>query len=84
VPPVAEASVEGFDVPIWYGISAPALTPPEIVSKRARDISNALATAELPEWLDRHDADPMRMNQAEFAAFVESECERAKLLLSSD
>jgi hypothetical protein len=84
VPPLAEAGVEGFDFPIWYGIWAPARTPPEIVSKLARDISNVLATAELLEWLNRHDADPLRMTQAEFAAFVESECERATVLLSSD
>jgi tripartite-type tricarboxylate transporter receptor subunit TctC len=84
VPPLAEAGVEGFDFPIWYGIWAPARTPHEIVSKLARDISNALATAELLDWLNRHDADPMRMTQTEFAAFVESECERATLLLSSD
>ena len=84
VPPLAEAGVEGFDFPIWYGIWAPSLTPPEIVSKLARDISNVLAAAELLEWLNRHDADPMRMTRAEFADFVESECERAKLLLSSD
>ena len=83
VPPLAEAGVEGFDFPIWYGIWAPARTPPEIVGKLARDISNALATAELLEWLNRHDADPLRMTQAEFAAFVESECDRATLLLSS-
>ena len=84
VPPLAEAGVEGFDFPIWYGIWAPARTPPEIVSKLARDISNALATAELLEWLNRHDADPMRMTRAEFADFVDSERERAKQLLSSD
>ena len=84
VPPLAEAGVEGFDFPIWYGIWAPARTPHEIVSKLARDISNALATAELLDWLNRHDADPMRMTQAAFAAFVESECKRATLLLPSD
>lgn len=83
VPPLAEAGVAGFDFPIWYGIWAPAGTPSEIVSKLARDISNALATAELLEWLTRHDADPMRMTHGEFAAFVESESERAALLLSS-
>jgi len=77
VPPLAEAGAEGFDFPIWYGIWAPARNPHEIVSKLARDISNALATAELLDWLNRHDADPMRMTQTEFAAFVESECERA-------
>ena len=63
VPPLAEAGAEGFDFPIWYGIWAPARNPHEIVSKLARDISNALATAELLEWLNRHDADPMRMTQ---------------------
>lgn len=83
VPPLAETGVAGFDFPIWYGIWAPAGTPPEVVSKLARDISTALATAELLEWLTRHDADPMRMTHGEFAAFVESESERAALLLSS-
>ena len=39
VPPLAEAGVVGFDFPIWYGIWAPARTPPEIVSKLATDIS---------------------------------------------
>ncbi len=83
VPPLAEAGVEGFAFPIWYGIWAPGPNPTEIVSKLARDISNALAIAELLEWLNRYDADPMRMTQAEFADFVDSECERATLLLSS-
>lgn len=76
VPPLAEAGVAGFDFPIWYGIWAPARTPPEIVATLARDISSALATDELLEWLDRHDADPMVMTQAEFAAFVVRESER--------
>ncbi len=84
MPSLAEAGVEGFDFPIWYGIWAPARTPPEIVDKLARDISKALATTEFLEWLNRHDADPMSMTQAEFAAFVDSEYQSATLLLSSD
>ncbi len=81
VPPLAKAGVTGFDFPIWYGIWAPVRTPPEIVSELTRDIANALATAELSQWLIRHDADPMPMTQAEFADFVVSESERAALLL---
>jgi tripartite-type tricarboxylate transporter receptor subunit TctC len=83
VPPLAEAGVIGFDFPIWYGIWAPVRTPPEIVSQLARDVSNALATATLLEWLVRHDADPMPMTQTEFAAFVVSESERAALVPST-
>jgi tripartite-type tricarboxylate transporter receptor subunit TctC len=83
VPPLAEAGVVGFDFPIWYGIWAQAHTPPEIVSKLATDISNALTTAEFSQWLIQHDADPLHMTQAEFATFVVNESERAALLLSS-
>jgi tripartite-type tricarboxylate transporter receptor subunit TctC len=47
VPPLAQAGVAGYDFPIWYGIWAPARTPPGIVSTLARDIASTLATAEL-------------------------------------
>ena len=83
VPPLTEAGVAGFDFPIWYGIWAPAQTPAGIVSTLARDIADTLATAELSQWLTRHDADPMHMSPAEFGAFVVSEAERAAVLLSA-
>lgn len=54
-----------------------------IVGTLARDIANTLATAELSEWLARHDADPMLMTPAEFGAFVASEAQRAAVLLST-
>jgi tripartite-type tricarboxylate transporter receptor subunit TctC len=83
VPSLAEGGVAGFDFPIWYGIWAPARTPSAIVSKLAGDIAKVLVAAELSDWLIRHDAEPLRMTQAEFVAFVISESERAALLLSS-
>ena len=83
VPSLAEVGAAGFDFPIWYGIWAPARTPFAIVGKLAGDIANVLAAAELVDWLIRHDAEPLRITQPEFAAFVSSESERAALLLSS-
>lgn len=83
VPPLAEVGITDFDFPIWYGIWAPAQTPSAIVEKLADDISTVLASPEILDWLLRHDAEPMRMRQAEFAAFVVSESERATSLLSS-
>ena len=35
-PPIAEEGVPGFDVTSWYGIFAPAKTPPEIVAQDER------------------------------------------------
>jgi tripartite-type tricarboxylate transporter receptor subunit TctC len=83
VPPLAEAGVAGFDFPIWYGIWAPAHTPAGIVSALACEIADALATAELSQWLTQHDADPMHMTPAEFGAFIVSEAEHAAVLLST-
>ena len=82
VPPLAAAGVRGFDFPIWYGAWAPVQTPLGIVETFARDIANALATPELRNWLIRHDAAPMTMTRDEFATFVVSESERARLVWS--
>ena len=37
IPTVAESGVPGFDVSSWYGLFAPAKTPPEIVKKMNAD-----------------------------------------------
>jgi tripartite-type tricarboxylate transporter receptor subunit TctC len=42
--------------------------------------TDTLATPELSQWLTQHDADPMPMSPAEFAAFVVSEAGRAAVL----
>jgi tripartite-type tricarboxylate transporter receptor subunit TctC len=84
IPTLAQAGATGFDFPIWYGIWAPVRTPSEIVNKLACDIAQVIAASEFQDWLATHDADPLAMGQAEFAAFVTRESERAALLLSSD
>lgn len=77
VPTIAEAGVPGFDYPIWYGIWAPAGTPAEVVDKLAKDIARALESPDVRDQLAKHGADPMSMNQPEFARFVMSESENA-------
>jgi len=42
VPTVAESGYPGFDADAWYGLFAPAGTPPEIVRKIADDLRTAL------------------------------------------
>ena len=83
VPTVAQAGAAGFDFPIWYGIWAPAGTPAQIIDTLARDIGTAVATPELRDEFLRHDAEPMTMTRAEFAAFVISESAMAARLLST-
>jgi len=76
VPTIAEAGVPGFDYPIWYGVWVPAGTPAVVVDKLAKDIAIALAAADVRDRLAKHEADPMRMTQPEFARFVVNESER--------
>ena len=45
VPTVSEASVPGFDYPIWYGVWVPNGTPAGVVDKLAKDIVDQLVPA---------------------------------------
>ena len=77
VPTIVEAGVPAFDFPIWYGVWAPAGTPPGVISKLSTGITQALASPELRTWIADHGAQPMTMTQSEFSRFVQSESERA-------
>jgi len=77
VPTIAEAGVDRFDFPVWYGVWAPAGTPAQVVDKLAKDIGKALAAPALRDWVAKHGGEPMMMTQPEFARFVMSESESA-------
>lgn len=47
VPTVAESGIPGFDVDIWYGLLAPAKTPPAIVKKLSDDLARVMADPDL-------------------------------------
>jgi tripartite-type tricarboxylate transporter receptor subunit TctC len=50
IPTIAEAGLPGFDASLWYGVVAPAKTPPEVVAALGAAIGEAL---KLPEIRDR-------------------------------
>jgi len=77
VPAVSEAGIPGFDFSIWYGVWAPAGTSPDLIAKLSTDITQALASPELRDWIGDHGAHPMTMTQLEFTRYVQSESERA-------
>ena len=49
VPTVAEAGLPGFEASSWFGILAPAGTPPEIIAKLNAEIAKWLASPEARE-----------------------------------
>ena len=46
LPTVAESGLPGFDVGIWYGVLAPAETPPDVTRKLNADIGELVGAEE--------------------------------------
>ena len=53
VPTLAEAGVTGFEVDLWYGLLAPAGTPPDIVTRYNKTVNEILATPKVQEILGK-------------------------------
>jgi tripartite-type tricarboxylate transporter receptor subunit TctC len=76
IPTIAESGVEGFDVAAWFGLFAPAGTPPEIVLKVNAAINKALTsdTALAANYQTNGFLMPPPPNTPQaFKAFMESE-----------
>jgi tripartite-type tricarboxylate transporter receptor subunit TctC len=72
VPAIAE-TVPGFEAVSWWGIAAPARTPPSIVTALNTEIVRGLASASMKEQLERQGVEARSTTPAEFAAFIQSE-----------
>jgi len=73
LPTISEAGLRGFDVATWFGVLAPAGTPPEIVSKLNAEIVRILNTPAMKERLAALGAEPVGNKPEEFAAFIKAE-----------
>ena len=66
-------SLKGFDASSWFGLLAPAGTPPEIIARIQQEVSKALNTPAIKEKLLAQGAIPSGNTPAEFAKFIDSE-----------
>jgi tripartite-type tricarboxylate transporter receptor subunit TctC len=73
VPTVAESGLPGFDVTSWYGIVARAGTPPAIIQKTQRDMSEALQHEEVRAKLDGMGLEPVGSTPEAFDAMIKAE-----------
>ncbi|MDB5808874.1 MAG: bug [Betaproteobacteria bacterium] len=84
LPTISESGLRGFDVSTWFGIFAPAGTPPEVVIKLNAEVVRILHTSEMRERLATLGAEPVGNKPEEFAAFVKSEIPKyAKVIKAS-
>ena len=73
VPSMAEAGLPGVDATVWFGLLAPAGTPPEIVSTLANEVNAALKADAVIAPLRAQGMEPIGGSPAEFATYIDSE-----------
>ena len=82
IPTVGE-TVPGFDASSWYGILAPAGTPLMVVNKIQNDISTALQTPEVKNFIINNGFDVIGNKPQEFTAVIQKDMEKWGRLLKS-
>ena len=84
LPTICEAGLRGFDISTWFGIFAPAGTPPDVVAKLNTEIVRILHTPEMKERLAALGAEPIGNKPDEFSAFIKAEIPKyAKVIKAS-
>lgn len=75
LPTVAE-TIPGFSVESWWGVFAPAATPPPVVNRLNAEIRGIVSSPEMREVFDKEGVDPASMTAGEFTAFVRSDIDK--------
>ena len=73
VPTFAEAGLPGYDVPLRWGLAAPAGTPRPIIDKLNAALNAALATDEVRQRRAIEGAEPQPTTPEEYAAIIDRE-----------
>ncbi len=74
LPTIAEEmALPDYEASVWYGLVAPAGTPPEIISRIAGETAKVLEMPEVRQQIARTGAEVSAMDTPKFAAFVRSE-----------
>ncbi|AQV94078.1 ABC transporter substrate-binding protein [Cupriavidus necator] len=74
LPTIAEGGVKGYDLSAWYGLFAPAKTPPEIIDKLFAATAKVMANPELKKkFLAQGDEVSVSSSVAEFREYAARE-----------
>jgi tripartite-type tricarboxylate transporter receptor subunit TctC len=73
LPTLLEAGVKGLEDGSWYGLFAPAGTPPEIVARLQREMAEVLKTPEVAERIRATGNEPVGSAPEQFDAFFKAD-----------
>jgi tripartite-type tricarboxylate transporter receptor subunit TctC len=81
--PPLSALYPGFESTNWYGVFAPAGTPPAIVSRISQEIAGAIKLPDVREFMAKEGADAVGSTPQEFGAFFKAEVDRYAQVIKS-
>lgn len=81
VPTMAESSLPGFDLSTWYGVWAPASTPPAIVQRLSSEIAAIVRTTEVRQQFAALGAEPVGDSPQEFSRYLDAEFKKWALVV---
>ena len=73
VPTVAESGIPGYSATGWYGLFAPAGTPPELVRRISAEAARAFSSPDARERLAQIGTDPVGSTPEYFVSFLRAE-----------
>ena len=83
IPTIAESALPGYQALQWFGILAPAGTPPSVVNLLQARIAEGLRSAETKARLAADGAEAVASTPAEFAALISEEIEKWTVLANA-
>ncbi len=76
VPTMSEAGVNGYGVTSWFGLWAPAATPPDVVKKLNEAVVEIINSPQMQQTIRSQGATPHPETPEQFAAFIQSETKK--------
>ncbi len=73
LPTVAESGLPGYEAGSWYGILAPAKTPPAVVVRLTTEAATALQSSDVRERLKAQGVDAVGNTPEQFAVYIKQE-----------
>ena len=82
IPTVDEAGLKGFETVAWFGLLAPAGTPPEVIAKTRDEVARIIQTPELRARIDSLGGEPVGNTPREFAAIIRADIAKWRKLVA--
>ena len=83
VPTLDEAGLKGFAIGTWFGVLAPAATPPDILARLNAEMVKVIKSPEFRKRMDEIGAQPIGNSREEMARQIKDETEKFAALVKA-